>query len=154
MTKKRETSLNSYNVHDTKENLRPKRGKYNTTIFEHPTPITDAQKSLNRGEDHPVKQWFAGRLKDKLQRATILSLHAHKPILLYRKSIEESENAVEEEIGYVSGNHIVQIIYTYGGFIPSSFQKIEVFTVDKFTKWILQERKKDLLLQCIEELEK
>ena len=80
-----------------------------------------------------------------------MSLHIHKPIMLFRKSIEETENAVEEEIGYISGNHIVCMTYVYGGFIPSSFKFIEVFTRDKFAKWILQETKKDLLLQCIEE---
>ncbi len=151
MTKKRERSLNSYNVHDTKESFHPKKNKYNLNIDKDPTT---AQQTLIGEAAHPVKQWLAVRLKDKLQRASILSLHTHKPILLYRESIEETENAVEEEIGYVSGNHIVQIIYIYGGFIPSTFQKIEIFTMDKFTKWILQERKKDLLLQCIEELEK
>ena len=72
---------------------------------------------------------------------------------MYRISIEETENAVEEEICYLTGIHIVQIVYAYGGFVPSTFQKIEVLTLDKFIKWILQERKKDLLLQCLDGLD-
>ena len=53
----------------------------------------------------------------------MLSIQTHKPIILYRVSIEETENAVEEEICYLTGIHIVQIIYAYGGFVPSTFQK-------------------------------
>ena len=45
------------------------------------------------------------------------------------------------------------MIYAYGGFIPSTFKTIEVFTLDKFIKWIIQEKNKDVLLECIEELE-
>ena len=94
----------------------------------------------------------------KIQRQTSKDFKIYRPIhinqyLLYRKNIEESESAVEEEISYISGSHIVQVIYVYGGFIPSTFKNIEIFTLDKFTKWILQERKRELLLQCIEELE-
>ncbi len=100
-----------------------------------------------------VKQWLSDRLRNKLQRASILSLQSHKPIILYRKDVEESENAVEEEISYVTGKHVVQFMYSYGGFIPSNFQTIEVFTLDKFAKWIVQEQQKDLLLQCIDNLE-
>ena len=97
---------------------------------------------------------MAERLRDKLQRASILSFHNHKPILLYRKSIEETENVTEkEEISYLSENQIVHMIYVYGGFIPSSFQVIDVFTLDKFTKWIIATKRKDLLLQCLEELD-
>ena len=36
---------------------------------------------------------------------------------------------------------------------PHLLNPLRYSLVDKFTKWILQERKKDLLLQCIEELE-
>ncbi len=103
--------------------------------------------------DKAVKQWLADRLRNKLQRASILSLQTRKPIILYRKYIEESENAAEEEISYVTGKHIVQLIFSYGGFIPSNFHTLEVFTLDKFAKWIVHEQQKDLLLQCIDNLE-
>ena len=53
----------------------------------------------------------------------------------------------------ISGKHIVIMIYSYGGFVPSTFQKIEVYTSDKFTNWIVKNGKKDLLLQCLESLE-
>jgi len=45
------------------------------------------------------------------------------------------------------------MIYAYGGFVSSTFQKIDVFTSDKFIRWIIKEGKKDLLMQCLESLE-
>lgn len=77
----------------------------------------------------------------------------HIPHLLYRNTIEESKDALQEEVGMISGKHIVIMIYSYGGFVPSTFQKIEVYTSDKFTNWIVKNGKKDLLLQCLESLE-
>jgi hypothetical protein len=43
-------------------------------------------------------------------------------------------------------------MYTYGGFVPSTFQKIAVYTLDKFTKWIVKKEKRDLLLQCLQNI--
>jgi len=145
LTKKKDAPFNPSRAQN-KENNRPQRNKAVISI-----PLT--QPIVKEKKEGTVKQWLAERLKDKLQKSSILSMQTHKPIILYRISIEETENAVEEEICYLTGIHIVQIIYAYGGFVPSIFQKIEVFTLDKFAKWILQERKKDLLLQCIDGLD-
>ena len=146
MTKKRGGTLNSYRIDNIKDNyhMNDNKGDIKTSSL---------QPQIKEKGDKAVKQWLADRLRNKLQRASILSLQSRKPIILYRKDIEESENAVEEEISYVTGKHIVQFIYSYGGFIPSNFQTIEVFTLDKFAKWIVQEQQKDLLLQCIDNLE-
>jgi hypothetical protein len=150
LTKKRQVSLKPSRVHRSRENINSAKNKSNISAHENPIQLSAIREEENDGA---VKQWLAERLRDKLQRASILSFHNHKPILLYRKSIEENENATEEEISYVSGNQIVHMIYVYGGFIPSSFQVIDVFTLDKFTKWIVQNKRKDLLLQCLEELD-
>jgi hypothetical protein len=150
LAKKREIPLKSYQIHNSNENYQSKKNKVYVSIHE----SHNKQSTIKEEEQNVIiKQWLTERLKDKLQRANILSLHHHKPIHLYRKSIEESDNAAEEEIIYLTGNHIVHMIYAYGGFIPSTFKTIEVFTLDKFIKWIIQEKNKDLLFQCIEELE-
>lgn len=146
MTKKKDAPFDPSRAQNSKENNRPQRNKTVISL-----PLT--QPIVKEKKEGTVKQWLAERLKDKLQKSSILSIQTHKPIILYRISIEENENAVEEEICYLTGIHIVQIIYAYGGFVPSTFQKIEVFTLEKFTKWILQERKKDLLLQCLDGLD-
>jgi hypothetical protein len=106
------------------------------------------------GQDNVIiEDWLAERLADKLRKASMVVQQTHIPHLLYRNTIEESKDALQEEVGMISGKHIVIMIYSYGGFVPSTFQKIEVYTSDKFTNWIVKNGKKDFLLQCLESLE-
>jgi len=106
------------------------------------------------GQDNVIiEDWLVERLADKLRKASMVVQQTHIPHLLYRNTIEESKDALQEEVGMISGKHIVIMIYSYGGFVPSTFQKIEVYTSDKFTNWIVKNGKKDLLLQCLESLE-
>ena len=100
-----------------------------------------------------IDDWLSERLSDKLRKASIVVQQTHIPHLLYRNTIEESNDALQEELGIISGKHIVIMIYAYGGFVSSTFQKIDVYTSDKFTRWIIKNGKKDLLLQCLESLE-
>ena len=99
-----------------------------------------------------IEDWLAERLTDKLRKASIVVQQTHRPHLLYRNTIEESQDVLQEEVGIISAKHIVVMIYAYGGFVPSTFQKIEVYTSDKFIKSIIKKGKKDLLLQCLETL--
>jgi hypothetical protein len=152
LTRKREVTLKKPDIHNNKGNLFKDKAK---AVMDDSAGQRDliTEEEIGGVEDVAVKKWLADIIKNKLQKASILSLHTHKPICLCRKTIEESENAVEEEISYVTGNHVVHMIYAYGGCIPSSFQTIEVFTMEKFTRWILQTKKKDTLLQCLDGLE-
>ena len=99
-----------------------------------------------------LEDWLAERLTDKLRKASIVVQQTHRPHLLYRNTIEESQDVLQEEVGIISGKHIVIMIYAYGGFVPSTFQKIEVYTSDKFIKSIIKKGKTALLLQCLESL--
>ena len=99
-----------------------------------------------------IEDWLAERLTDKLRKASIVVQQTHRPHLLYRNTIEESQDVLQEEVGIISGKHIVIMVYAYGGFVPSTFQKIDVYTSDKFIKLIIKEGRKHLLLQCLESL--
>lgn len=99
-----------------------------------------------------IEDWLAERLTDKLRKASMVVQETRIPHLLYRNTIEESQDALQEEVGIISGKHIVIMIYAYGGFVSSTFQKIDVYTSDKFIKWIIKKGKRDLLLQCLERL--
>ncbi|MGA7369782.1 MAG: hypothetical protein WBX01_11680 [Nitrososphaeraceae archaeon] len=77
--------------------------------------------------------------------------HNHKPLLLYRDIIEES-NCAAEEVCLLAENHVIILLYAYGGFIPSEFQRVKIHTIDKFMKSILKKDRKGLLLQCLENL--
>ena len=104
--------------------------------------------------DDIVEKWLAERFEDKLRKASHIIKQTHRPILLYRDTIEEGDDALREQIGLAIGKYIVIIMYAYGGFVPSTFQKVEVYTPDKFTKWIVKKGKRDLLLQCLENIDK
>ncbi|MGA8085160.1 MAG: hypothetical protein WB988_25175 [Candidatus Nitrosopolaris sp.] len=111
------------------------------------------EKQANNTNANVNEDWLVERLADKLRKVSMIVQQSHIPHLLYRTTIEENEEVVKEEIGILSEKYIVTMIYVYGGFIPSSFQKIDVYALDKFTRRIIQKGKKDLLLQCLESLE-
>lgn len=117
------------------------------------TLISDIEKKYNKNNNIVIEDWLLERLADKLTKASIIVHSRHMPHLLYRNTIEEKEDALREEVGLLTEKYILVITYAYGGFIPSNFQKVEVYTLDKFTRWIVQKQKKELLLQCLEGLE-
>lgn len=108
--------------------------------------------SQDKQEDHIVERWLAERLEDKLKKYLPVLRQTHKPILLYRNTIEENEAALREQVALIIGRQIIIFVYTYGGFVPATFDRADVYTLDKFTKWIVKKGKKDLLLQCIENI--
>ena len=110
-------------------------------------------KNNNNNNNIVIEDWLLERLADKLRNASIIVHRMHTPHLLYRNTIEENENALEEEVGLLTEKYVLIVKNAHGGFIPSNFQKVEVYTLDKFTKWIVQEQRKELLFQCLESLE-
>jgi hypothetical protein len=108
--------------------------------------------SQDKQEDHIVERWLAERLEDKLKKYLPVLRQTHKPILLYRNTIEENEAALREQVALIIGRQIIIFVYTYGGFVPTTFDRADVYTLDKFTKWIVKKGKKDLLLQCLENI--
>ena len=105
-------------------------------------------------EDGIVERWLAERFEYKLRNASLITKQTHRPIVLYRNTIEESESALQEQIGLIAGKQIVILVYAYGGFVPSTFQKIEVHTIEKFITSVITKGKRDLLLQCLQNINK
>ena len=103
-------------------------------------------------KEHSFEEWLTYKLRGKLKEANLIIQHSHKPLLLYRDIIEESNCAAEEEVCLLAGNYVIILLYAYGGFVPSEFQRVWIHTIDKFTKSILMKGRKDLLLQCLENL--
>lgn len=106
----------------------------------------------DNGKAHPFEEWLIYKLRSKLKEVNMIIQHSHNALLLYRDIIEESNCATEEEVCFLTENRVIILLYAYGGFIPSEFQRIRIHTIDKFTKSILKEDRKDLLLQCLENL--
>jgi gamma-glutamylcysteine synthetase len=76
-------------------------------------------------------------------------------LTLYSNIIEESEDSAKEEIVLHNQKYITVQTFNIGGFLPSSFQEQQIFTIDKFIIWVIKERKdREIILQCLEALEK
>ena len=113
---------------------------------------TSLQKNRLDEKQAVIEEWLITVFTDKLRRASIIASRKRKPYILYRNTIEENEDVVQEEVATVIDKYVVVQLFTYGGFLPSSFQKQNVFTLDKFTRVMLN-RKRNLILQCLENLE-
>lgn len=92
------------------------------------------------------------RLSTKLVKCSNIVGRKGIPIILFRKIIEEAESAVQEEVAIMVRGYVLDIVYSFGGFIPATFHSLLIFTLDEFVAWILR-RERQLVLQCIDNLE-
>lgn len=92
------------------------------------------------------------QLRTKLVECSIIAGRKDMPIILFRKIIDEAENAVQEEVAMMVRGYIIDLVYSFGGFIPTTFHRLCIFTSDEFVAWMLR-RERQLVLQCIDNLE-
>jgi hypothetical protein len=98
-----------------------------------------------------VEDWLMDILIDKLRKASTIVSQKDIPFILYRNIIEESDTCVQEEVATLVEKYVVIQVFSYGGFIPSSFQRQHVFTIDRFTRLILR-KNSALFFECLESL--
>jgi len=87
-----------------------------------------------------------------MERILLISNKNNHPIVLYRRTIEENEVSIEEEIASVSEKYVIIQIFTHGGYLPVLFREQHIFTPDEFIYWILK-RSRSMLLQCLENID-
>jgi hypothetical protein len=108
----------------------------------------------NESKDIIVDEWLIEHLKNKLKKAAAVIGALNKPLPLYCGIIEENEDSAKEEIVLHNHKYISVQVLTRGGFIPTTFQDQQIFTIDRFISWIVKERKdRNMILQCIEAIE-
>jgi hypothetical protein len=98
-----------------------------------------------------VEDWLIDILVDKLRKACTIVSRKKIPFILYRNIIEESEACVQEEVATLADKYVVVQVFSYGGFIPSTFQRQHVYTIDRFTRIILK-KNSALFFECLENL--
>jgi hypothetical protein len=112
-----------------------------------------ANKRLTLDEKQvTLDEWLIERLREKLGKAAVNASRTGKPVLLYRNIMDENEAAAEEEVATVNEKNAIVQVFTYGGFIPPTFQQQYVFILDEFPTWLMK-RSRNLLLECLENLE-
>jgi hypothetical protein len=98
-----------------------------------------------------VEDWLMDILIDKLRKASTIVSQKEIPFILYRNIIDESDTCVQEEVATLVEKYVVIQVFSYGGFLPSNFQRQYVFTIDRFTRLILR-KNSALFFQCLESL--
>ncbi len=96
--------------------------------------------------------WVLEKFKEKLNKVVLASNKINLPIVIYKRTIEEKEECIEEEIASVSEKFVIVQILTYGGFLPISFHEQRIFNTDEFANW-LRKRGKNMFSLCLENLD-
>ena len=99
-----------------------------------------------------LDEFLVRKFTEKIEKIILISNKNNHPIVLYRRTIEENEASIEEEIATVSEKYVVIQIFTHGGYLPVLFREQHIFTPDEFIYWILK-RSRSMLLQCLENIE-
>lgn len=99
-----------------------------------------------------LDEFLVKKFKEKIEKILSISNKNEHPIILYRRTIEENEVSIEEEIASVSEKYVIIQIFTHGGYLPVLFREQHIFTPDEFIYWILK-RSRSMLLQCLENID-
>jgi hypothetical protein len=75
----------------------------------------------DNGKAHPFEEWLEYKLKSKLKEANMIVQHSHKPRLLYRDIVEESNCATEEEVCLLTDNHVIIFMLMVGLFLQNFY---------------------------------
>ncbi|MGQ0771765.1 MAG: hypothetical protein ACT4NT_03220 [Nitrososphaerota archaeon] len=96
--------------------------------------------------------WQIQHLEDLLKKAANTVAKTGTPIVLYRQTLEEEENAYEEVVCTVTDKHIIEQLVISGGVVPPTFRQQMAYTLEEFPQRLIR-KSKDLFLQTIEMLE-
>ena len=96
--------------------------------------------------------WSVDRMYDLLKKGTNIITQTNIPIVLYRETLEESEDTYEELICTLTHDHVVEQVIIYGGMIIASIKEQMVFPINEFPDRLLR-KSKDRFSQVVELLE-
>lgn len=99
-----------------------------------------------------LDEFLIKKFKEKIDKVLLISNENNHPIILYRRTIEENEVSIEEEIATVSEKYIIVQIFTHGGYLPVLFREQHIFTSDEFPYWIIK-RSRSMVLHCLENID-
>lgn len=110
------------------------------------------KKDIIHNSQVTLDEFLIEKFKEKMNNILLISNKNNHPIVLYRRTIEENEVSIEEEIASVSEKYVIIQIFTHGGYLPVLFREQHIFTPDEFIYWILK-RSRSMLLQCLENID-
>lgn len=96
--------------------------------------------------------WSVQHLTDLLRKGSLVVAKTNTPLVLYRQTLEEDDNAYEEIVCTLTKDYVIEQLVISGGVIAPAFNQQLVFTLDEFPDRLLR-KSKDLFLQVVETLE-
>ncbi len=74
------------------------------------------------------------------------------PIILYRQTLEEEDDAYEEIVCSLTSRHVIEQVVVSGGMIVPTFRQQQAFTLEEYSK-TLQQKSTDLFQEVVDTLE-
>ena len=96
--------------------------------------------------------WQVQQLTDLLRKGSEIVTKTNLPIVLYRQTLEEEDEAYEEIVCTLTKDYVIEQLVTSGGVLVPSFHQQFVFTIDEFPQELLR-KSRDRFTQIIELLE-
>ena len=96
--------------------------------------------------------WQVQQLTDLLKKGSKIVTKTNLPIVLYRQTLEEEDDAYEEIVCTLTKDYVIEQLVTSGGVLVPSFHQQFVFTIEEFPQELLR-KSRDRFMQIIELLE-
>jgi hypothetical protein len=96
--------------------------------------------------------WQVQQLTDLLKKGSEIVAKTNLPIVLYRQTLEEEDDAYEEIVCTLTKDYVIEQLVTSGGILVPSFHQQFVFTIDEFPQELIR-KSRDRFTQIIELLE-
>jgi len=99
-----------------------------------------------------LDSWQVQQLTDLLRKGSEIVTRTNVPIVLYRQTLEEQDDAYEEIVCTLTKDYVIEQLVTSGGVLVPSFHQQSVFTIEEFPQELIA-KSRDRFLQIIELLE-
>ena len=99
-----------------------------------------------------LDSWQVQQLTDLLKKGSEIVTRTSIPIVLYRQTLEEEDDAYEEIVCTLTKGYVIEQQVISGGVLVPSFHQQSVFTIEEFSQELLTQSR-DRFLQIIELLE-
>jgi len=96
--------------------------------------------------------WQIQQMIDLLKKGSEMVSKTNRPIILYRQTLEEEDDAYEEIVCTLSKDYVVEQLVTSGGVLVPSFHQQFVFKIEEFPQELLR-KSRERFMQILELLE-
>ena len=96
--------------------------------------------------------WSTQHFQELLEKATKFISQTNTPIVLYRETLEETEDVFEEIVCTLTQEHVIEQVIVSGGMVVPEIKQQIVFSTEEFPSRLLK-KSKDLFGQVVDLLE-